>query len=59
MPIRELLRIYEQMVEWWNLVLLEAIHKLVSMNLLRWIFEKTLLALERGGGGVWREINRV
>ena len=39
------------MVEWWNPVLLEVIHKLVSMNFIRWVFEKTLLECSEGGGG--------
>ena len=51
------------MVEWWNPVLLEVIHKLVSMNFIRWVFEKTLLECSEGGGGdgrgVCSQINRV
>ena len=41
------------MVEWWNPVLLEVINKLVSMNFIRWVFEKTLLECSEGGGGGW------
>ena len=36
------------MVEWWNPALSEAIHKLVSMNFIRWVFEKTLLVCSEG-----------
>lgn len=43
------------MVELWNPVLLEVIHKLVSMNFIRWVFEKTLLECSEGGGGVGEE----